>query len=146
MHAALCSWAGYADDSRRARGNELRGLAEFTFLGITTYDMIIIPPSLLRPQTTPSTRPALRDTRISLELEVRRVDCTVCGKVKQKRLDWKTVKELDKQYMGEQLRSVGTPAPEVIGIDEISIRKGHSGLQGGGYRSRPFFLRCLIKF
>jgi len=35
---------GICDDSRRARGNELRGLAEFTFLGITTYDMIIIPP------------------------------------------------------------------------------------------------------
>ena len=28
--------------------------------------------------------------------------------------------------MREQLRRVGTPAPEVIGIDELSIRKGHS--------------------
>ena len=42
------------------------------------------------------------------------------------RLDWKTVKELDKQYMREQLRRVGCPAPRVIGIDEISIRKGHT--------------------
>lgn len=41
-------------------------------------------------------------------------------------LDWETVKELEKQYMCEQLRRMGTPAPEVIGIDEISIRKGHS--------------------
>ena len=39
------------------------------------------------------------------------------------RLDWKTIKALDKQYMREQLRRVGTPAPKVIGIDEISIRK-----------------------
>ena len=41
-------------------------------------------------------------------------------------LDWKTVKDLDTQYMREQLRRAGTPAPEVIGVDEISIRKGHS--------------------
>jgi hypothetical protein len=30
------------------------------------------------------------------------------------------------QYMREQLRRAGTPAPEVIGIDEVSIRKGHT--------------------
>jgi transposase len=42
------------------------------------------------------------------------------------RLDWKTVKALDMEYMREQLRRVGTPAPTVIGIDEISIRKGHT--------------------
>ena len=41
-------------------------------------------------------------------------------------LNWKTVKELDKQYMREQLRRAGNPAPTVIGIDEISIRKGHT--------------------
>jgi transposase len=41
-------------------------------------------------------------------------------------LEWHTVKELDKQYMREQLRRIGTPGPRVIGIDEISIRKGHT--------------------
>ena len=41
-------------------------------------------------------------------------------------LHWETVKELEKQYMREQLRRVGTPGPQVIGIDEISIRKGHT--------------------
>ena len=41
-------------------------------------------------------------------------------------LDWKTVKELDKQYMREQVRRIGTPAPKVIGVDEIAIRKGHT--------------------
>jgi transposase len=41
-------------------------------------------------------------------------------------LDWETVKELDKQYMREQLRRVGTPGPRIIGIDEIAIRKGHT--------------------
>jgi transposase len=40
-------------------------------------------------------------------------------------LDWKTVKELDKQYRQEQLRRAGTPGPKSIGIDEIAIRKGH---------------------
>ena len=45
---------------------------------------------------------------------------------KELHLDWKTVKELDKQYMCEQLRRIGTPGPKVIGIDEVSIKKGHT--------------------
>ena len=94
-------------------------------------------------------------------MEIRRVRCASCEKVKQEQLawladhpfytkrfaffvgrrcrtstirdvarevhlDWKTVKELEQQYMREQLRRAGTPAPKVIGIDEISIRKGHT--------------------
>ncbi|MFB9067537.1 ISL3 family transposase [Pseudofulvimonas gallinarii] len=101
------------------------------------------------------------DTRVWLDLEVRRVDCRRCGKVKTERLDfladnpfytkrfawhigrrcrqatisdvakefkldWQTVKALDKQYMAEQVRRAGLPGPKVIGIDEISIRKGHT--------------------
>ena len=41
-------------------------------------------------------------------------------------LDWRTVKELDQQYMQAQLRRAGRPAPRAIGIDEIAIRKGHN--------------------
>jgi len=41
-------------------------------------------------------------------------------------MDWHTVKELEKQYMREQLRRIGTPGPKIIGIDEVSIRKGHT--------------------
>ena len=41
-------------------------------------------------------------------------------------LDWDTVKALEKQYMRAQLATAGTPGPKVIGIDEISIRKGHT--------------------
>ena len=101
------------------------------------------------------------DMRIYLELEIRRVDCKRCGKVKQEklawladnpfytkrfaffvgrrcrtmtikdvaeetRLDWKTIKDLDAQYMREQLHRAGKPAPKVVGIDEISIRRGHT--------------------
>jgi transposase len=101
------------------------------------------------------------DVRIFLEMEVRRVFCRRCKKVKQEKLkwladnpfytkrfgfyvghrcrdsaikevakelhlDWKTVKYLEKQYMREQLKRAGLPGPKVIGIDEISIRKGHS--------------------
>lgn len=44
---------------------------------------------------------------------------------KELHLDWKTVKDLDKQYMQEQLRRTGKPRPKIIGIDEISVRKGH---------------------
>ncbi len=41
-------------------------------------------------------------------------------------LDWHTVKGLEQQYMAEQLRRAGTPAPKAIGIDELSLRKGHT--------------------
>jgi transposase len=101
------------------------------------------------------------DTRIFLELEVRRVACVRCDKVKRERLDfladnplytkrfayfvgrrcrgaaikdvadelaldWHTVKSLDMQYMQAQLKRAGMPGPRAIGIDEISIRKGHT--------------------
>ena len=101
------------------------------------------------------------DARIYLELEVRRVQCKNCGKVKRERLefladnpfytkrfahyvgrrcrsytikdlakeshlDWNTVKTLEKQYMAAQLAKAGVPGPKAIGIDEISIRKGHT--------------------
>ena len=101
------------------------------------------------------------DTRIFLELEVRRIDCRGCGKVKREqldfladnplytkrfayyvgqrcrsatikdvaaelKLDWHTVKALDQQYMEAQLKRVGSPGPQVIGVDEIAIRKGHT--------------------
>ena len=45
---------------------------------------------------------------------------------KEFNLDWQTVKSLDKQYMAEQLKHAGMPGPRAIGIDEISIRKGHT--------------------
>jgi transposase len=98
--------------------------------------------------------------RIYLEVEIRRVACRRCRKVKQEkldwladypfstkrfafyvgrrcrdssirdvaeelRLDWRTVKALEMQYLREQLRRLGTPGPKVIGLDEVSIRKGH---------------------
>lgn len=101
------------------------------------------------------------DTRIYLEIAIRRVCCRRCGTVKREALsflsdnpfytkrfayyvgrrcrassikdvaqelwlDWHTVKELEKQYMREQLRRAGTPGPKRIGIDEVSIKKGHT--------------------
>jgi transposase len=50
---------------------------------------------------------------------------TIKDVAKELHLDWKTVKDLEKQYMGEQLRRAGKARPRVIGIDEISVRKGH---------------------
>lgn len=41
-------------------------------------------------------------------------------------LDWDTVKSLDKEYMRAQVAKAGLPSPKVVGIDEISIRKGHT--------------------
>jgi len=44
---------------------------------------------------------------------------------KELKLDWHTVKALDKEYMEEQLRRNPVVAPGVIGIDEMALRKGH---------------------
>ena len=51
---------------------------------------------------------------------------TIQDVARELHLDWSTVKELDQQYMQEQLRRAGTPAPWALGIDEVSIRKGHT--------------------
>ncbi len=45
---------------------------------------------------------------------------------KELKLDWDTVKILEMQYMRAQIERAGTPGPRAIGIDEISIRKGHN--------------------
>ncbi len=51
---------------------------------------------------------------------------TIKDVAQETHLDWRMVKDLEMQYMREQLRRAGTPAPTVIGVDEISIRKGHT--------------------
>ena len=101
------------------------------------------------------------DTRVYLEVPIRRVSCRICRKVKREhlawladnplytkrfafyvgrrcanapiravarelKLDWHTVKELEKEYMRTQLTRIGTPGPHVIGVDEIAIKKGHT--------------------
>ena len=57
-----------------------------------------------------------------------------------------TAKDLNKLYMQKQVDLAGLPAPRVIGIDEISIRKGHnyrvivsagSGAPNLGWSRRP---------
>ena len=50
---------------------------------------------------------------------------TIKDVAKECRLDWKTVKELEKQYMREQLSKTPKNNPSVIGVDEISIKRGH---------------------
>ena len=50
---------------------------------------------------------------------------TVKDIAKELKLHWQTIKTLEMQYMRAQLARVGTPGPKAIGIDEISVRKGH---------------------
>ena len=50
---------------------------------------------------------------------------TVQSVAEEYQLNWHTVKELDKNYMREQIVQAPEIAPQVIGIDEISVRKGH---------------------
>jgi len=64
--------------------------------------------------------------RFAFYIGRRRRDTSIRDVAKEFHLDWKTVKALEKQYMREQLRRAGTPGPKVIGIDEVSIRKGHT--------------------
>ncbi len=52
-------------------------------------------------------------------------DADIKAVAKELHLHWETVKELEKQYMRALLARVGTPTPRVLGIDEVSIRKGH---------------------
>lgn len=51
---------------------------------------------------------------------------TIQDVARETHLNWKTVKALEMQYMREQLRRAGKPGPRVIGLDEVSIRKGHT--------------------
>lgn len=50
---------------------------------------------------------------------------TIKDVAKELKLDWHAVKALDKEYMQAQLRRNPIAAPRAIGIDEISLRKGH---------------------
>jgi transposase len=50
---------------------------------------------------------------------------TITDVARRMHLDWHAVKELDKVYMRAQLARSGHPTPNVIGIDEVSIKKRH---------------------
>lgn len=50
---------------------------------------------------------------------------SVSAVAKELRLDWDSVKTLEKQYMKAQLAKAGRPGPTHIGIDEISVKRGH---------------------
>jgi transposase len=65
-------------------------------------------------------------TRFAFYVGRRCRDSSLRDIARELHLDWKTVKALEMQYMREQLRRVGMPGPKVIGIDEISLRKGHT--------------------
>jgi transposase len=64
--------------------------------------------------------------RFALYVGARCHDATVKVVAEELKLDWHTVKELDKLYMAEQLRRAPPPNPTVIGIDEISMGHGHT--------------------
>ena len=51
---------------------------------------------------------------------------TIKDIAKELGLDWGTVKTLEMQSMRAQLAKAGMPGPKAIGIDEISVRKGHT--------------------
>lgn len=50
---------------------------------------------------------------------------TISDVAREFHLDWKTVKDLEKQYLRAKLAKYPIPVPRVIGIDEFAIRKGH---------------------
>ncbi len=101
------------------------------------------------------------DTRVFVDIELRRVRCMQCAAVRKESIDavigspfvtkrfafyvgrrchsatihdvakelhlsWRTVKDLDIAYMTAQLERRPPAPPSVLGIDEISIRRGHT--------------------
>ena len=64
--------------------------------------------------------------RFALYVGRRCRQATITDIAQELNLDWETVKTLEMQYMRAQLAKAGTPGPKAIGIDEISIRKGHT--------------------
>jgi transposase len=68
---------------------------------------------------------ALHTKRFAYQVGRRCRNSTIKEVADELHLDWHSVKELDKQYMRAQLARAGIPAPKVIGIDEISVRKRH---------------------
>ncbi len=69
---------------------------------------------------------ALHTKRFALYVGQRCRSGTIRDVAAELHLDWQTVKRMEMDYMREQIRRVGIPGPKVIGIDEISIRKGHT--------------------
>ena len=69
---------------------------------------------------------ALHTQRFARHIGRRCRSSTIRDVAAEEHLDWQTVKRLEKEYMREQLKRAGTPGPKVVGIDEISIRRGHS--------------------
>jgi transposase len=64
--------------------------------------------------------------RFAMFVGARCHDTAVKVVAEELRLDWHTVKELDKLYMHEQLRHAPAPNPTVVGIDEIAMGHGHT--------------------
>jgi transposase len=60
--------------------------------------------------------------RFAFDVGRRCRSATVKDVTKELKLDWYTVKELDKQYMRAQLAKAGTPGPTVIGMRSRSAR------------------------
>jgi transposase len=69
---------------------------------------------------------ALHTRRFARYIGRRCRSSTIQDVAAEENLDWQTVKRLEKRYMAEQLERAGTPGPKVIGLDEVSIRKGHT--------------------
>ena len=64
--------------------------------------------------------------RFAYEVGRRCRDAPIKVVAQELHLNWHTVKVLDQQYMQEQVRRAGNPTPTVIGLDEISLRKGQT--------------------
>jgi transposase len=62
--------------------------------------------------------------RFAIHVGRRCREATLKAIAQELRLDWETAKGLDKEYMEGLLARAGTPAPRVIGIDEISVGRG----------------------
>ena len=65
-------------------------------------------------------------TRVSFCVGRRCQTMTVKDVAQETHLAWWTIRDVAMEYMRAQLRRAGQPAPNVVGIDERSIRTGHT--------------------
>ena len=161
-------WDAYAFPNLRPRprcavSSVIRGLGSSPLNGAQKNDLRLLWSNavrLVRPADASDPRSFMRRLPIYLELDVRRVHCRKCGKVKREGLEWlPTTRSTPSasRLRGRRCRAThrsrtwprsssrlahgqgagqaihggaaeegGHARPRVIGIDEISIRKGHT--------------------
>src|SRR5262249_37543192 len=114
---------------RRLRGSAFHGVVSTGASTPESFGFSNPETTPLSIPTNPATAPAnnpFYTKRFTFHIGRRCRNSSIRDVAKEHLLDWKTVKALEMEYMREQIKRAGHPRPKVLGVDEISIRKGHT--------------------